>query len=101
MIGYVCSRPEGSSSSTKNTKEHKEGHTIADLILKEEVYAIIGAAIEVHRELGPGFLEPVYQAAMEIELQLRSIPFASQQHLVISYKGHRLPREFIADLVCF
>jgi GxxExxY protein len=38
---------------------------------------------------------------MEIELQLRSIPCTSQQHLVISYKGHRLPRKYIADLVCF
>jgi GxxExxY protein len=101
VIESVYRRPEETSSSTKNTKEHKEGHIIADLILKDEVYAIIGAAIEVHRETGPGFLEPVYQEAMEIELRLRSIPFASQQHLVISYKGHRLQRQYIADLVCF
>jgi len=59
----------GASASAKDTKEHKEGHTIADLILKDEVYAIIGAATEAHRELGPGFLEPVPQEAMEIELQ--------------------------------
>ncbi len=72
-----------------------------DLILKEEVYAIVGAAIEAHRELGPGFLEPVYQEAMEIELQSRNIPFESQKRLVISYKGHQLQKEDAPDLVCY
>jgi GxxExxY protein len=72
-----------------------------DLILKEEVYAIVGAAIEVHRELGPGFLEPVYQEAMEIELQSRSVPFESQKRLVIHYKDHQLQKEYAADLVCY
>jgi GxxExxY protein len=56
---------------------------MVDLIFKEEVYAIVGAPIEVHRELGPGFLEPVYQEALEIELQSRGIPFESQKRLVI------------------
>ena len=73
----------------------------ADLILKDEVYAIVGAAIEVHRELGPGFLEPVYQEAIEIELRSRNIPFESQKRLVICYKGHELQKEYIADLVCY
>jgi GxxExxY protein len=72
-----------------------------DLILKDEVYAIVGAAIEVHRELGPGFLEPVYQEAMEIELRSRNILFESQKQLVIHYKGHQLQKEYIADLVCY
>jgi len=48
---------------------------MAELILKDEVYAIIGAAIEVHRVLGRGFLEAVYQEALHIELSNRSIPF--------------------------
>jgi len=71
------------------------------LIFKEEVYAIVGAAMEVHRVLGPGFLEPVYQEAMEIESTVRAIPFEPQQTIIIHYKGHRLKKEYIADLVYF
>jgi GxxExxY protein len=71
------------------------------LILKDEVYAIVGAAIEVHRELGPGFLEAVYQEAMEIELRERRIPFEAQKRLRISYKGRTLNKEYSADLVCY
>ena len=48
--------------------------TEIELILKEEVYAIVGAAIEVHRVFGPGFLEPVYQEALEIEATTRQLP---------------------------
>ena len=54
-----------------------------ELLLKDEVYAIVGAAIEVHRVLGPGFLEAVYQEAFEIELECRLIPFEFQKHLKI------------------
>jgi len=50
-----------------------------ELILKDEVYAIIGAAIEVHRELGHGFLEPVYQEAMEMELKDRGSSFPNKR----------------------
>lgn len=74
---------------------------MTSLLLKDEVYAIIGAAIEVHRELGSGFLEPVYQEALEIELASRQIPFESQKPLVIYYKGHQLKKEYIADIICF
>ena len=71
------------------------------LILKDEVYAIVGAAMEVHNECGSGFAEAVYQEAMEIELRLRDIPFDRQKRLKISYKGHQLSCEYIVDLVCF
>lgn len=74
---------------------------MAELILKDEVYQIVGAAIEAHRQLGPGFLEPVYQEALEIELRRRNIPFESQCRLAIHYKGQRLRKEYIADLTCF
>jgi GxxExxY protein len=71
------------------------------LLLKEEVYNIIGAAIEVHRELGPGFLEAVYQEAMGIELTQREIPFQPQAPLPIVYKGQQLQQQYRADLICY
>jgi GxxExxY protein len=71
------------------------------LILKDEVYAIVGAAMEVQNELGAGFAEAVYQEAMEIELQLRNIPFERQKRLRISYKGNSLSCEYVADLICY
>ncbi|MCQ3937812.1 MAG: GxxExxY protein [Chloroflexi bacterium] len=74
---------------------------MTDLLYKDEVFAIIGAAMEVHRTLGHGFLEPVYQEAMEIESSERKIPFVSQQVLQIRYKQHILKKEYIADMVCF
>ena len=74
---------------------------MAELILKDEVYAIIGAAMEVHRELGPGFLEVVYQEALEMEFRERSIPFEAQQPLNIQYKGRALEKEYVADVICF
>jgi len=48
---------------------------MAELLYKAEVFEIIGAAIEVHKELGHGFLEAVYQEAIEIEMRQRQIPF--------------------------
>ena len=72
-----------------------------ELILKEEVYAIVGAAIEVHRNLGPGFLEAVYQEAMEIELSTRGIPFDAQKPIQVRYKGQILNKKYVADLICF
>ncbi len=72
-----------------------------EILLKDEVYQIIGASIEVHQELGNGFLEAVYQEALEIELALRDITFKSMYPLKILYKGKHLKKEYIADIVCF
>jgi GxxExxY protein len=72
-----------------------------ELLYKEEVFNIVGAAIEVHRELGPGFLEAVYQEALEIELKARDIPFESQKRLQLSYKGEQLQKEYVADLLVY
>jgi len=74
---------------------------MTELLLKDEVFAIIGAAIEVHRELGPGFLEAVYQEAMEIELADRGIPFVAQQPLTIRFKNRVLKKRYEPDLLCY
>jgi len=72
-----------------------------ELIFKDEVYSIMGAAMDVHRELGSGFLESVYQEALEMELTRRQIPFESQRSIKIIYKGEMLNKEFVADLICY
>lgn len=64
-------------------------------------YRIIGAAMEVHRHLGPGFLESVYQEALEIEFRLREIQFERQVAIPIAYKGEVLSSSFRADFICF
>ena|ERR1044072_5854286 len=72
-----------------------------ELILKEEVYRIVGAAMEVHKDKGCGFLEPVYQECMEIELDERNISAVAQKEMPISYKGRQLKKTYIADFVAF
>jgi GxxExxY protein len=72
-----------------------------ELIFKEEVYAIVGAAIEVHRHLRSGFLEAVYQEAFEMELTTRGIPFVAQSEIQICYKGALLRKRYIADVICY
>lgn len=64
----------------------------ADLLYKDEVYAIVGAAMSVYNEMGAGFLEAVYQEALEIEMRARSIPFKAQKELPVYYKGQRLKK---------
>lgn len=70
-------------------------------MLADEVYQIVGAALEVYWQLGRGFLEPVYQEALEIELAIRRIPFESQKRIAIKYKGQPLTKKYIADLILF
>ena len=72
-----------------------------ELLYRDEVYAIVGAAMEVHRELGAGYAEPVYPEAMEIELTAACIPFESQKELLVIYKGQPLHKRYCADLVCY
>ena len=68
--------------------------------LTDETYEIIGACFEVYNEKGCGFLEPVYQECLEIELGLRQIPFQAQVGLALDYKGHRLKKTYEPDFIC-
>ena len=72
-----------------------------ELIYKKEVFDIIGAAMEVHRELGCGFLEAVYQEALELEFQLRNIPYRREAKLDIYYKERLLNKQYEADFICY
>ena len=71
------------------------------LLYKEESYEIIGAAMEVHKQLGNGFLEAVYQEALSVELESRKIPFEKEFRLEVSYKGNVLSKYYIADFICY
>ncbi|MBI5952223.1 MAG: GxxExxY protein [Chloroflexi bacterium] len=71
---------------------------MTELLYKQLSFAVIGAAMEVHTVLGSGFLEAIYQAALEKELSLRGIPFTRKVKLPVSYKGD-LIGEYEADLV--
>jgi len=64
-------------------------------------YNIIGAALEVHKQLGCGFLEAVYSEALELELSARSIPFEREKMLSLVYKGQMLKQYYVADFVCY
>jgi GxxExxY protein len=74
---------------------------MVELIYKEEVYAIVGAAMEVYNQLGPGFLEAVYQEALDMELDLRGIPHKSMRELPIYYKDRQLKKFYVADFIVF
>ena len=72
-----------------------------EIIYPEESYEIIGASMEVHRELGCGFLEIVYREALEIEFKLRGIPYVREKPLPLYYKGHLLDPYYKPDFLCF
>jgi GxxExxY protein len=65
-----------------------------------ETHAVIGAAMAVHRELGPGFLEAVYQEALELEMLFRCIPNRREVLLPIHYHGHLLACRYQVDFIC-
>jgi GxxExxY protein len=71
------------------------------IIFKDESYQIQGAIFDVYKEMGPGFLESVYQECLEKELSRRKIPFQRQVELKLTYKGERLGQYFVADVICF
>ena len=72
-----------------------------ELLYKTKIFEIIGAAIEVHKELGHGFLEAVYQEAIQIEMARRNVPFDPQRSLRIRHKDQILKKEYVADFICY
>lgn len=72
-----------------------------DVLFKDEAYAIIGAAFEVHKELKNGFLEPVYQLALAKEFILKDIPFEKEALINIYCKGEKLDKCYKADFICY
>ena len=72
-----------------------------ELLYPKESYKISGAIYEVHKELGPGLLEKVYQEALEKEFKLQNIPYEREKDFTIVYKGEELEQKYIADFVCY
>src|SRR5436305_6186336 len=81
------------------TQRHREGKREGKLDERDPLTeAVIGAAIEVHRHMGPGLLESVYQACLEKELELRGLAFERQARLPLVYKGTTLEDFFVLDI---
>ena len=74
---------------------------MVEIILKDESYQVMGACFEVYNEKGCGFLEGVYQECLEIEFELRGIPFVPSAKLPLSYKGRALKKLYRPDFVCY
>jgi len=72
-----------------------------EILYKEESYKIVGACFEVYREKGCGFLEPVYQECMEIELCLQGILYVPKKSLALEYKGSPLRSTYEPDFICY
>jgi len=71
------------------------------ILYKNESYAIIGACMKVHRALGPGFLEAVYEEVVEKEFIIQKIPYKRQVQLNLYYEGVQLKKQYRADFVCY
>lgn len=69
--------------------------------MADECYSIVGAAMEVHKALGKGFTEYVYQDALEVEFKQRGIPYEREKPVKVYYKGVELQHSYIADFVCY
>jgi GxxExxY protein len=72
-----------------------------ETLFREEVYAVIGACMAIHKDKGNAFVEPVYQDALEIELELSGIPSDPQRNYPIQYRGRTLKHTYTPDLLCF
>jgi GxxExxY protein len=76
-------------------------NAMSEIVYREESYKIIGACMEVHRKLGPGFLESVYSEALEIEFKNAGIPYEKEKKLPVYYDDQPLHKYFRADYLCY
>jgi GxxExxY protein len=74
---------------------------MTEIILKEESYKIVGACMDVHKNLGTGFKEVIYKDALEIEFKTLKVPFSREKKFKIKYKGLILPHQYFADFVVY
>jgi len=74
---------------------------MTEIFYKEESFKIIGKCMEVHNNLGPGFLEIVYKDALEYEFRQANIPYEREKEYKVNYKGKILPHKFFADFVVY
>ena len=74
---------------------------MAEIILKEESFELIGICMEVHKELGMGFKEVLYKDAIELEFEAKDIYYEREKKFEIEYKGIILPHNFYADFIVF
>lgn len=72
-----------------------------NLIFKEETYRTIGACLNVYKDKGHGFVEPIYQECLEIELGYQGIPYDTQMEIHLDYRGQRLRHIYIPDITCY
>ena len=74
---------------------------MTEILFKDESYTIMGAMFEVYNEMGCGFLEPVYQECVELEMADQEIPFVARVQLKLNYKHHLLKAKYIPDAICY
>src|SRR5438270_10214552 len=111
--GFLNRRIRGIRRRVQEKCAREDGQMREDLIdgepqpaadsfkLANETYAILGACFAVYKDKGCGFLEPVYQECLEIELAARGIPFVAQPELRLTYRGRPLKQVYIADFICY
>ncbi|HMO13616.1 MAG TPA: GxxExxY protein [Pirellulaceae bacterium] len=81
--------------------EPQNTHKDTEFLYQRESYAIRGACFEVYKEMGPGFLEAVYQECLAKEFSRQNIPFIAQQQLSLQYKGEPLLQSYVPDFICY
>src|SRR2546429_24929 len=94
-------RPSRHKRNHERHEKKTDREATMEIVYKEESSRIMGACFEVYKEKGAGFLEPVYQECLEIELGLQAIPFTPQAQLALAYKGRPLRQCYQPDFICF